>query len=294
MSSSPPRTRTNGTTRNFQPYWCYHCHQMVRIAATDPSEITCPRCSGQFLCEIEINRPRMVVDFTAFDPSPEARLLEALSLMLDPPIRRFNYGLLEDPEPPRRSWFRRRNRHDLFDTETHPRRRRNLSLEPDGRENWDPESHSLSRFDLLDPDTEMRSRRRRNRSLDGRGILDQEPGIQSRPRPWIILRPRNPSGEPIEPLLQPENQAPLRVDPRDFFLGSGLNELIEQLTQNDRQGPPPAPDSSIDTIPTVKVEASHLAYDSQCPVCKEELKVGGRQGSCLVITYTTVIVSCHG
>lgn len=258
---------------------------MVTIDTTNPSEIICPRCSGQFLCEIGINRPILVVDFTAFDPSPEARLLEALSLMLDPPLRRFNYSLDEpepepEPEPPRRSWFRRRNRPDFFDTEIRPRRRRNLSLELDGRDNWDS----------LDP--EIRPRRSRDWSLDGRGILEHEPGIQSRRRTWIQYRPRNPFGEPIEPLSQSENPVPPLVDPRDFFLGSGLNELIEQLTQNDRQGPPPAPETAIDTIPTVVIEASHLVNDSHCPVCMEEFKVGGeaRELPCKHIYHSECIV----
>ncbi|KAF9687229.1 hypothetical protein SADUNF_Sadunf02G0071900 [Salix dunnii] len=286
MSFSPPRTGTNDTTRNFRPYWCYQCHQMVRIATTDPSGIICPRCSGQFLCEIEINRPRLIADFTAFDPSPEARLLESLSLMLEPPIRRFNYGLDElepepEPEPSRRSWFRRRNRHDLFDIER-PRRGRNLSLQLDGGDAWG----------FLHPGAEFRQRRPRNRSFDGIETLEREPGIQSRPRTWVLLRPRNPLGEPIEPLSQSENPLPPRVDPRDFFGGSGLNELIEQLTQNDRQGPPPAPEIAIDTIPTVKIEASHLVNDAHCPVCKEEFEVGGeaRELPCKHIYHSDCIV----
>ncbi|KAG8660448.1 E3 ubiquitin-protein ligase RZF1 isoform X2 [Manihot esculenta] len=203
MSLSPPRTRTdNTTTRTFQPYWCYRCHRMVRIAPSDPSEIICPRCSGQFLCEVEMNRPRLVDDFTAFDPSPEARLLEALSLMLDPPIRRLNFGLHDDLESESRgrSWFRRRNR-------------------------WDP-------------DGEIRPRRRRHLSLDGRENWEDEPGLQFRPRTWIVLRPYDPFAPTIP-------------------------------------GPPPVPESVIDAIPTVKVTASHLVNDSNCPVCKEEFKIGG-------------------
>ncbi|XP_011027569.1 PREDICTED: E3 ubiquitin-protein ligase RING1-like isoform X2 [Populus euphratica] len=279
MSLSPPRTRTNGTTVNFQRYWCYQCHQMVRIDTTDSSEIICPRCSGQFLSEIGINRPRLVVDFTAFDPSPDARLLEALSLMLDPPIRRFNYSL-DEPEPPRRSWFRRRNRPDFIDTEIRPRRRRNLSLELDGRDTWDSFYPEISQ------------RRSPDWSFSGTGLMEHVHGIQSRPRTWMQYRPGYPFREPIEPLSQSENPVPPLVDHRDFFLGPGLNELIEQLTQNDRPGPPPAPEITIDAIPTVKIEASHLLNDSHCPVCKEEFKVGGeaRELPCKHIYHSECIV----
>nr|DAD35828.1 TPA_asm: hypothetical protein HUJ06_006468 [Nelumbo nucifera] len=45
-----------------------------------------------------------------------------------------------------------------------------------------------------------------------------------------------------------------------------LNELLEELTQNDRLGPPPAPTSAIDAMPRVKIIDTHLKDDSHCPV----------------------------
>ncbi|XVE95451.1 hypothetical protein REPUB_Repub02eG0098500 [Reevesia pubescens] len=222
MSLSPPRARVNGTYgingangaapgRNYQLYWCYQCHQSVRIASTNPSEIICPRCFGQFVCEMEISRPRMVVDFTAFNPSPEARLFDALSLITDPPLRRFYLDNSDNQEP--RGWTLSRLGNNLLDSEA---------------ENGPRE----------------RLRRRRSRSSD-------------------------------EPTLPQETPARPALDPRNFFLGPGLNELIEHITQNDRPGVPPAPESTINAIPTVKITETHLSNDSQCPVCKEEFKVGG-------------------
>ncbi|MBA0789029.1 hypothetical protein Gotri_026102 [Gossypium trilobum] len=212
MSLSPPRARINGAApgRNYRLYWCYHCHQSVRIASTNPSEIVCPRCFGQFVCEMEINRPRMVVDFTAFDPSPEARLLEALSLIMDPPIRLFSLGNSDNQEPRGRPWLRRRN---------------NL-LECGG------ENRPLERL-----------RRHRSRSLDGTDDRDQGPESLGHPRTWIIV-------------------------------------------------PPQAPESTIDAIPTVKITESHLRSDSQCPVCKEEFKVGEetRELPCNHIYHSDCIV----
>ncbi|WCJ44619.1 RING/U-box superfamily protein [Euphorbia peplus] len=246
MSLSLPR-RNSGETigrSRFQPYWCYQCHRMVRIntALSNPLETVCPRCSGQFISEIEMNRTRLLVDYTDFDSSPESRLLEALSLMLDPSMRRFSLEDLES-EPRGRSWLRRRNRLDL-EGGNHPRRRRNLSF--DGR---------------IDPAGD-----------------DEEVGIRSssRPRTWIVLRP--PPVDPFSPFhsnMRRQPEIPRRINPRDYFLGQGLNDLIEELTQNDRPGPPPVPEPVIDSLPTVEIAPIHLASDSNCPVCMDEFKVGG-------------------
>lgn len=248
MSLSPPRERTQGANepinnndnngianRNFQLYWCYRCHTAVRISSSEnPSEIICPRCFGQFVQELEVTRPRLFVDFTAFDPSPEARLLEALSIILDPPIRLFNRTPSETQDPSRRRpWFRRP--------------RNNINIEPE-------------------PST-------------------------PRPRTWIVLRPVGPSN-PIEPIMRPPNLGPPGVNPRDYFFGPELNQLIEELTQNDRPGPPPVPDAAIDAIPTVKITETHLKNEPNCPVCKEEFKVDGdaRELPCKHIYHSECIV----
>ncbi|KAL2339811.1 hypothetical protein Fmac_007751 [Flemingia macrophylla] len=217
MSLSPPRDRNNNINneaeeRTFHLYWCFQCNRTVRLAPESPSEVACPRCLGQFICEINVPRPRLVVDFTTPDPSPEARLLEALSLMMGPhpPIRRFPPQEIPVRTPPR-----------------------------------------------------ARTRRR-----------------QPQPRTWIVFQPMDPG--PI----------PAGLDSRDYFLGPGLNELIDQLTENDRPGPPPAPETAIGGIPTVKIERSHLKENSQCPVCQEEFQVGGeaRELPCNHIYHSDCIV----
>ncbi|KAG2307462.1 hypothetical protein Bca52824_027210 [Brassica carinata] len=67
------------------------------------------------------------------------------------------------------------------------------------------------------------------------------------------------------------------MNPHDFFTGgSGLEQLIEQLTQDDRPGPPPASEPTIDALPTVTITSKHLTNDtSQCTVCMEDFIVGG-------------------
>ncbi|KAH7837747.1 hypothetical protein Vadar_017483 [Vaccinium darrowii] len=78
----------------------------------------------------------------------------------------------------------------------------------------------------------------------------------------------------------------------DHFTGPGLEELIEQLTLNDRQGPPPATRSSIEAMPTVTIIQSHLNTDLHCPVCKEEFELGceAKQMPCKHIYHSECIV----
>lgn len=90
--SLSPLPQTPNTNGQGQLYWCYQCNGMVRLRNTEESSssIVCPRCCGQFLSEF-------------VDPSPQARLLEALSLLLDP---RLNLPLYNpQPLPPRFRWI---------------------------------------------------------------------------------------------------------------------------------------------------------------------------------------------
>ncbi|KAF8398446.1 hypothetical protein HHK36_017373 [Tetracentron sinense] len=63
------------------------CQRTVRFASSNPLEIICPCCFGEFLHKLNLSRTWLVVILPAVDPSLEARLLDALSLMFNPPIR---------------------------------------------------------------------------------------------------------------------------------------------------------------------------------------------------------------
>ncbi|XP_050125426.1 E3 ubiquitin-protein ligase RING1-like isoform X1 [Malus sylvestris] len=274
MSSSPTRSRDinidDGTTSPYQLYWCYHCNRTVRIASNSPSEIVCPRCFGQFLSEIDMSiRPRLLVDYTSFDPSPEARLLEALSLMFEPFTRPFNRELFDPEADP---GGRRHHEHEGGGT----------GIEPEVRDLW----------------TNRRRRRRRNRSFDGgeNWELEPEPRTRNRPRTWTVVRPVDDPYNPVGPTSQtPENPilpVPRGVDLGNYFFGPGFQGLIEELTQNDRPGPPPLPESAINAIPTVEISEAHLINDSCCPICMEEFKVGGaaRELPCNHIFHSECII----
>lgn len=273
MSLTPTPVSNNGAgagTRTNQTYWCYQCHRTVRLTpTTNPSEIICPRCFGHFLCEMDVDRPSRIIDYTDFDSSPGARLLEALTLMLDPPMRRFNNGLLVDPaetETENRPWYRRRQNRE------------------EGTETWDPEAAQILR-------APRSRRRRRHRSFDGTS-WDSETGNQNQPRTWIMIRPLDPPN-PFSAIFSPENPRTPGVDPRNYFFGPGFNELIEELTQNDRPGPRPVPESEISKIPTVQINETHLKNNSpHCPVCMEGFNVGGdaRELPCNHIFHSDCIV----
>ncbi|PSR86732.1 E3 ubiquitin-protein ligase RHC1A [Actinidia chinensis var. chinensis] len=83
-----------------------------------------------------------------------------------------------------------------------------------------------------------------------------------------------------------------RANFSDFFQGPGLEELIEQLSVNDRQGPPPAPRSLIEAMPTIKITQRHLSIDSHCPVCQDKFERGSeaRQMPCNHIYHSDCIV----
>lgn len=83
-----------------------------------------------------------------------------------------------------------------------------------------------------------------------------------------------------------------RADIGDFLVSNGLHELFQQLSMNTRQGPPPAPRSAIDAMPTVRISQRHLNTDAHCPVCKDKFELGSeaRQMPCDHFYHSDCIV----
>lgn len=81
----------------------------------------------------------------------------------------------------------------------------------------------------------------------------------------------------------------------DYFIGPGLEQLIQQLAENDpnRYGTPPASKSAVDGLPTIKIDHKLLESDSsQCAVCKDEFELGmeARQMPCKHIYHPDCIL----
>lgn len=89
----------------------------------------------------------------------------------------------------------------------------------------------------------------------------------------------------IEPRTLPANIG-------DYFMGPGLEQLIEQLSQNDRLGPPPAPRAAVDAMPTIRINSRHLINNSHCPVCNDRFEVEGeaREMPCKHIYHSDCIL----
>ena len=153
---------------------------------------------------------------------------------------------------------------------------------------------SDQRFGLMDAvDNFMRHRMAgRNSNFDVRGrsgslpVPEQSWGVYSS-GPYLIFHGQVPgftlsAGSP--------RGGPRRVDFGDYFMGPGLEELIEQLTMNDQRGPAPAARSSIDAMPTIKITQAHLRSDSHCPVCKENLNWALKPERCHATIFTILTV----
>jgi len=81
----------------------------------------------------------------------------------------------------------------------------------------------------------------------------------------------------------------------DYFMGPGLDWLIQRLVENDANhyGTPPASKSAIENMPAVEISESHVSSDlSQCAVCLEDFEVGGeaRQMPCKHMFHSDCIM----
>lgn len=113
--------------------------------------------------------------------------------------------------------------------------------------------------------------------------------------PWITLqfveppRLQRPNIAAPETVAPPSNNASNRSN--DNFVDAA-NEFIQEMTNTEQPGPPPAPTSAIEALPMVKITQQHLMNDTHCPVCKEVFEIDGevKELPCKHLYHTDCIV----
>uniref|UniRef100_A0A0D9YG83 RING-type E3 ubiquitin transferase n=1 Tax=Oryza glumipatula TaxID=40148 RepID=A0A0D9YG83_9ORYZ len=141
----------------------------------------------------------------------------------------------------------------------------------------------------------------RNRVLDFHGTRGASSHQGRRPtvRPMLIFGSNAPdrvssSSEEADILLRQGRRIGAdRPNFSRFLVGPSLEALFEQLLlHNNRQGPPPAPQSAIDSMPVVKINLRHLRDDPHCPVCTDKFEVGteAREMPCKHLYHAECII----
>ncbi|KAK4751030.1 hypothetical protein SAY87_004512 [Trapa incisa] len=88
---------------------------------------------------------------------------------------------------------------------------------------------------------------------------------------------------------------PASINFGDYFIGPGLEQLIQQLAENDpnRYGTPPASKSAVENLPMIKISKELLSSDmSQCVVCMDTFELGeeAKQMPCKHIYHNDCIL----
>ncbi|XP_008811773.1 probable E3 ubiquitin-protein ligase RHC1A [Phoenix dactylifera] len=135
----------------------------------------------------------------------------------------------------------------------------------------------------------------------GRHNMLSDFGTEFGSGPWLVFRGQLPvhlaDNNGFEVFFNARHGVRMRrANMADYFVGPGLENLIEQLAQNDRRGPPPALPSAIEAMPTLKINQRHLHGDSHCPICKEKFELGteAREMPCKHIYHSDCIIPWLG
>lgn len=219
-------------------YWCYQCEQMIVLPVTG-DEIRCPHCNQGFVQQIE-GSPRR--QRAAASPFAEPSRLVAL--------------LSSSPGSGRR-----------------------------GREEDQESGNGRSRVLVVGRPPVIELLQALGSAISGIEISGEESESQEESSGGssggIVVV--DPSGVPLMVLHGGGAAAGgggnlPGTALGDYFIGPGLEALIQRLAENDpnRYGTPPASKAAVEALPAVTISEEHLRHDSssECVVCREDFEVG--------------------
>jgi E3 ubiquitin-protein ligase RNF115/126 len=255
-------------------YFCYQCNRTVLLVASAAAagELSCPECRGDFLEEVTVPAPTVIPipfpfpfassSFPAATTAPGGSpSFSSSSSAATSPSR---------PQPPNISAFL-----NNF-----------LELSSDRARASSGDSGSRAAAGTATPENEP-------------DVFDPVMFIQN------YLHGLMEGGANIQVLL---DDASVNLGPGlgmgrvggasfgDYFVGSGLEQLIEQLAENDpnRYGTPPAAKSALSSLPDVVVTDAMVAAaeGAECAVCKEDFSPGelAKQMPCKHIYHDDCVV----
>ncbi|CAH8377194.1 unnamed protein product [Eruca vesicaria subsp. sativa] len=249
-------------------YWCHMCSQMVNPITE--SEIKCPFCQSGFVEEMSGNGTGGGGLRDVQDPETEFGTDRAMSLWA--PIL---LGMMSSPR--RRRRFRRAEFGEEEDNEENDE---DVSNNVDRRHHH--HHHRARRHGgEIDLDREFESLLRRRRRSSGNilqllqgiraGIASEYESSDNNNDRVIMINPYNQSLV-VRGSSDQTQTHPALTSLGDYFIGPGLDLLLQHLAENDpnRQGTPPARKEVVEALPTVKITEALL----QCSVCLDEFERG--------------------
>uniref|UniRef100_H9H038 E3 ubiquitin-protein ligase RNF115 n=1 Tax=Equus caballus TaxID=9796 RepID=H9H038_HORSE len=233
-------------------YFCHCCS--VEIVPRLPDYI-CPRCESGFIEELP-EEPRSAESSSGPSTAPLDQGRQPFEnvdqhlFTLPQGYGQFAFGIFDDS----------------FEIPTlPPGAQTDDGRDPEGRREREP--HSRHRYGARQPRARLTARRATGRH---EGVPTLEGIIQQLVNG--IITPATIPNLGLGPW------GVLHSNPMDYAWGAnGLDAIITQLlNQFENTGPPPADKEKIQALPTVPVTEEHVGCGLECPVCKDDYRLGER------------------
>ncbi|KAI3747035.1 hypothetical protein L6452_09477 [Arctium lappa] len=255
-------------------YWCHECCRVVD-PITEADSIKCSLCNGGFVEEVDSIRsdPHQQQQDVGGSDSDRALSLWAPILL----------GMMSTPRRHRR--FRQLGFDEENDDEEDRRDSDDRRLRQEGDPELDPELESMRRrrnstailhllqgirAGMVSESENNGDNNNNNNNREHERDHERERVILINPFNQTIIVHSGGGGNPFDS-SNPSQNHPFGSF-GDYFVGPGLEQLLQHLAENDpnRYGTPPAQKEAVEAMPTVTIEENSI----QCSVCLEEFEVG--------------------